>query len=487
MAISIQTLSRTKQLNTKEHDIPLAINLEGALVRTDLLVESLCVLLKTKPLTALLVPFWLLKGKAWLKAQIAKHTHLSPRRLPVNPELMAYLDSIRGQREIVLATASNEKFASPICQHFGFDSFIASTDSVNLQGENKLKKLEDLYGKQGFDYAGDSATDTSIWQSARKCILVNSDGRARRRNWPSQKFDKVFDHSSSSVIDYFKGMRVYQWIKNLLIFVPLLVAHKFDSSEALFHTVLAFFAFSLCASSVYILNDLFDLPDDRLHPNKKNRPIASGRLPIKHALFMIPLLLIAAFSIALILPWQLGAVLAIYYTLTLFYSLYLKSVALLDVQILATFYTLRLIAGAAVIEVTPSFWLLAFSMSIFLSLAIAKRYTGLLVRQNAGQKPASRRGYEISDLPILQSFGIASGYISVLILALYVNSIETLQLYSHPMILWLLCPTVLYWIGRLWVYVHRGRMHDDPLIFALTDRTSIVIVIIMVLTTYAAI
>lgn len=480
-------MDRNTQLNTKEHDIPLAINLEGTLVRTDLLVESLCVLLKTKPLTALLVPFWLLRGKAWLKAQIAKHTHLSPRRLPVNPELMAYLESIKGQREIVLATASNEKFANTICQHFGFTSFIASTDSVNLQGENKRKKLEELYGKQGFDYAGDSETDASIWHSARKCILVNADSRARQHYSPALKFDKVFDDSSSSFIDYLKGMRVYQWIKNLLIFVPLLVAHKFDSSEALIHTILAFLAFSLCASSVYILNDLFDLPDDRLHPNKKNRPIASGRLPIKHALFMIPLLLIAAFSIALLLPWQLGAVLGIYYALTLVYSLYLKSVALLDVQILATFYTLRLIAGAAVIEVTPSFWLLAFSMSIFLSLAIAKRYTGLLVRQNAGQKPASRRGYEIADLPILQSFGIASGYISVLILALYVNSIENLQLYSHPMILWLLCPTVLYWIGRLWVYVHRGRMHDDPLIFALTDRTSIVIILIMVLITYAAI
>ncbi len=474
-------------MNTKETDIPLAIDLEGTLVRTDLFVESLCVLLKTKPFTALLVPFWLLRGKAWLKAQIARHTHLSPRRLPVNPELMAYLESVKGKRKIVLATSSNEKFASPISEHFGFDSFVASTDSVNLQGDNKRNKLEELYGKQGFDYAGDDDSDISVWQSARKCILVNADNRTRDRVSSSLKFEQVFDHSTSSAIDYFKGMRVYQWIKNLLVFVPLLVAHKFDNSEALMHTVLAFIAFSLCSSSVYILNDLFDLPDDRLHPNKKNRPITSGRLPIKHALFMIPLLLIGAFGIALFLPWQLGVVLSIYYLLTLVYSLYLKTVALLDVQVLATFYTLRLIAGAAVIEVTPSFWLLAFSMSMFLSLAVAKRYTGLLVRQSAGQKPASRRGYEISDLPILHSFGIASGYISVVILALYVNSLETLQLYSHPMVLWLLCPTVLYWIGRLWVYVHRGLMHDDPLIFALTDRTSLVIVTLMVIITYAAI
>ncbi len=484
----LTAMENTSKLSSSNSSIPLAVDLDGTLIRSDLLVESLCVLLKTRPLIALLVPFWLLRGKAWVKAQIARHSRLSPRRLPLNPDFKAFLDHQRDRkRRVVLATASNEKFAADVAEHFGFDGYIASTDSINMSGEIKRQKLVDEFGEQGFDYAGDSEVDIPVWQSARNAILVNSDPRAEKKLSRSIQFESVFDTSDPSLLKYLKAMRVYQWLKNLLIFVPLLVAQKFDNSLAIFQTILAFSAFSLCASSVYILNDLFDLPDDRLHPNKRNRPIASGRLPIKHALFMIPLLLLGAASIALILPWQLGVVLLIYYFLTLIYSLYLKSVALLDVQILATFYTLRLIAGAAVLEVTPSFWLLAFSMSMFLSLAIAKRYTGLQVRQSVGQKPASRRGYELSDMPILQAFGIASGYISVLVLALYISSNDVSHLYTYPMVLWLLCPAVLYWIGRLWIYVHRGRMHDDPLIFAVTDRTSLLIALIMVAVTYIAI
>lgn len=466
--------------------VPLAVDLDGTLIRSDLLVESLCVLLKTKPLIALLVPFWLLRGKAWVKAQIARHTRLSPRRLPLNPDFKAYLDSQKDRR-IILATASNEKFAADVTRHFGFDDYVASTDCVNMAGETKRQRLVDQFGERGYDYAGDCVRDLPVWQSAREAILVNAGGRIQRKLSRSLRFSSVFDTSNPTILNHLKAMRVHQWLKNILIFVPLLVSHKFADSIAVMNTVLAFFAFSLCASSVYILNDLFDLPDDRLHPNKRNRPIASGALPIKTALFMIPLLLFTAGVIAMALPWQLGVVLTLYYLLTLVYSLYLKSIAMLDVQILASFYTLRIIAGAAVIEVTPSFWLLAFSMAIFMSLALAKRYTGLLVRKNAGQKPASRRGYSLSDMPLLQASGIGAGYISVVILALYINSADVSVLYAHPMALWLLCPAVLYWIGRMWMYVHRGFMHDDPLVFAVTDRVSLAIGALMVAITGIAI
>ncbi len=474
-------------MNVKNSKIPLAIDLDGTLVRSDLLVESICVLIKTKPLIALLMPFWLFKGKAWFKAQIARHTHLSAKLLPVNTDFITYLNT-QQNRPKILATASNEKFASNIARHFGFDDYLASTDTVNMAGKTKQQHLVDKYGEGQFDYAGDTATDIPVWQSARNAILVNCDRRLQKKLSKHVNFSQVMDTSDPSLLNYLKAMRVHQWLKNLLIFIPLLVAHRVDDSMAILNTLLAFFAFSLVASSVYILNDLFDLPDDRLHPNKRKRPIASGAIPIKHALFMLPLLLLAAAMVtAITLSWKLALVLGFYYLLTLMYSLFLKTAVLLDVQILAVFYTLRLIAGAAVIQVTPSFWLLAFSMSIFLSLAIAKRYTGLLVRKNAGQKPASRRGYSLEDLPILQAFGIASGYVSVLVLALYVNSAGISGLYSHPIYLWMLCPAVLFWISRVWVTVHRGAMHDDPLIFATTDRASQITAVAMVAATYLAI
>ncbi|MCB1757960.1 MAG: UbiA family prenyltransferase, partial [Gammaproteobacteria bacterium] len=280
-------------VNSNNADIPLAVDLDGTLIRSDLLVESLVVLLKTKPLLALLVPFWLFRGKAWVKSQIARHTRLSPRRLPVNPQFRLFLDSQKG-RKIFLATASNEKFAADIARFFGFDGYFASTESVNLTGETKRRKLVEEFGEHGYDYAGDSEKDLPVWQSAREAILVNSERQLERHLANSIRFKAVFDTSTPSLMRYLSAMRVYQWLKNLLIFVPLLVAHKFDDSHAIFETVMAFFAFSLCASSVYVLNDLFDLPDDRLHPNKRNRPIASGDLPIKHALFMIPILLLAS-------------------------------------------------------------------------------------------------------------------------------------------------------------------------------------------------
>ncbi|MDO6459785.1 UbiA family prenyltransferase [Granulosicoccaceae sp. 1_MG-2023] len=471
----------------RDRAVPIAVDLDGTLIRSDLLVESLCVLLKTKPLLALLVPFWLYRGKAYVKAMIARHTSLSPRRLPVSPELEAFLAKQPAGRKKVLATASNEKFARQVASHFGFDEVIASDATTNMSGTTKRDALVARYGEGGFDYAGDASVDIPVWKAARKAILVNAEPRHERRLARAVSFDTVLDRTAKSRLHYLKAMRIYQWVKNLLIFVPLLVAHKFHEPLLAVQSLMAFFAFCLCASSVYVLNDLFDLPDDRLHPSKKLRPIAHGDIPIGHALVLIPLLLLGAAILALMLPPLLGLTLLAYYGLTLLYSISLKSIAVLDVQILASFYTLRLIAGAAVIEVVPSFWLLAFSMSLFLSLALAKRYTGLLVRKRAGQKPASRRGYTLDDMPLLQSLGVASGYISVLILALYVNSAEIGKFYQDPMWLWLLCPAVLYWIGRVWIYAHRGKLHDDPLIFAITDRISLGIGAIMVLITLLAI
>jgi 4-hydroxybenzoate polyprenyltransferase len=264
---------------------------------------------------------------------------------------------------------------------------------------------------------------------------------------------------------------VHQWLKNLLVFVPLLAAHRVLDSTLL--AVLAFAAFSLCASGVYLLNDLLDLKSDRRHHSKRNRPLAAGKLPLLGGLLAAPVLTLAAFAVALAVSPLFALVLGGYWLTTLAYSLQLKRKVMLDVLLLAALYTARIIGGAVAIMVEPSFWLLAFSMFMFLSLALLKRYTELAALLADGRDKASGRGYRVDDLPLLQSFGAASGYGAVLVLALYINSPESLELYTRPYALWLLCPMLLYWISRAWFVAHRGEMHDDPVVYAATDRFSL--------------
>ncbi|NBQ68749.1 MAG: UbiA family prenyltransferase [Nitrosomonadaceae bacterium] len=261
--------------------------------------------------------------------------------------------------------------------------------------------------------------------------------------------------------------------KNRVIFLPLLAAHKVTDLQLVTNTIEAFLAYGLCASSVYLLNDLLDLPSDRSHPRKRNRPFASGSISIIHGVLLIPLLLAAAFAISMMLPSLFLLVLFSYYLVTLIYSIWLKNYMLIDVISLAGLYTFRIIAGAAATNIAPSFWLLAFSMFLFLSLALVKRYSELLIVLQENKVNASGRGYHVSDLPLLMSLGITSGFLSVLVMALYLNSPDVNKLYENPQILWIILPFLLYWISRAWLKAHRGEMHDDPVIFAVQDRISI--------------
>jgi 4-hydroxybenzoate polyprenyltransferase len=271
----------------------------------------------------------------------------------------------------------------------------------------------------------------------------------------------------------FRALRPHQWTKNGLVVVPLLAAHHLDRPAAVLASLIAVGAFCLCASSVYVLNDLLDLEADRAHPRKCKRPFAAGELPLSAGVVMAPVLLILAFGLGTFLSDSFIAVLACYYALTAAYSLFLKGKVLLDALVLACLYTLRIVAGAAAVEVPLSFWMLLFSIFLFLSLALVKRYAELDGLQKQGQLQAAGRGYEVSDLPILQSLGCASGYLSVLVLALYVNSPEVDALYRHPTIIWTLCVPLLFWISRVWMTAQRGGMHDDPVVFALKDPLSI--------------
>ena len=451
---------------------PLCVDMDGTLLRTDMLYESVLALLRLNPFYALLLPWWLLHGKAALKREIASRVALDGATLPYDERVVDLLRSHLGYR--VLCTASDQRLAQNVAGHLGlFDEVLASDGVSNLEGNRKADALILRFGEHGFIYVGNSAVDLHVWRRACSAWVVNAPASLARAVAAVAPIAGEMPRKATRMIRvWMRQLRVHQWLKNLLVMVPLLASHRFLDPDALLDATLAFAAFSLCASGVYVLNDLLDLPSDRIHPRKRFRPLAHGDLPLLHGMAAVPALTLAGFALALGCGTRFTAVLLLYYLTTLAYSLYLKRVVMLDVVVLAGLYTLRIIGGALAIGAGLSFWLLAFSMFIFLSLAVLKRYVELGDQLASGRRP-SGRDYEVEDLSLLRSLGAASGYLAVLVLALYINSPESLELYSRPKALWLLCPLMLYWVSRVWVMAHRGHMHDDPVVFAVTDRVSL--------------
>jgi phosphoserine phosphatase len=358
-----------------EPTYPLCVDLDGTLVRTDLLIEAVLAFLRQNFLAVILLPFWLLKGKTYFKKQIAERVDLDVSRLPYDLLLLDYLREQKARgRELILATASHFKYAEQVAFHLGlFDEVLATDADVNLSGARKRDRLIAAFGERGFDYAGNATPDLQVWTHAEAALVVNAPPRVLRQARAITRIEKIFVPPSRPPLVYLKAMRIHQWYKNLLVFVPLVLAHQVHEPILLLQAGLAFLTFGLCASSAYILNDLLDLTADREHATKRNRPFAAGILPIQHGLVLITALLVAALALALLLPlWFLGS-LVLYYVLALAYSLRLKRVLLLDVLTLAALYTQRVIAGGAATGIVPSFWLLAFSMFFFLSLSLVKR------------------------------------------------------------------------------------------------------------------
>lgn len=460
-----------------EPPLPLAVDLDGTLVLSDTLHESILALLRGNPLLLFVMPFWLLGGKARFKREIARRLVPDPASLPYNEPLLAWLREQRPGRKLILASAADAGIVNAVADHLQlFDEVLASDGERNVAGEAKSQALVQRFGEGGFDYAGNSRVDIEVWRHARASIVVNASASTRHQAQALGNVAQEFPSRPGGIRGWARALRLHQWVKNLLVFVPLLSAHLWFDQTAATNTLIAFIAFSLCASSVYLLNDLMDLPSDREHPRKRHRPFASGLLPLAGGVALIPFLLIAAFALSLLLPERFSLVLAGYFALTLAYTFVLKRIEIVDVVVLACLYTARIIAGAVAIPVAASFWLLAFTMFLFLSLALVKRYAELVLMRDRRQSAAAGRGYQIDDLPLIGALGVASGYLSVLVLALYVNSgTDATGLYGHPKLLWLLCPLLLYWISRAWMLTHRGRMHDDPLLFAVRDRISQVI------------
>ena len=457
-----------------ETDVPLCVDLDGTLIRTDLLIESILLLVRINPLYLLFLPIWLFKGKGYLKGQIARRVCLDPKLLPYNKCLLDYLRSNKTYgRRLILATASTEKFARQIADYLKlFSEVIASNENFNASGYKKLECLKAVLGEKGFDYVGNSKADLKIWPHSRKAILVNPEFRVKEAVKKIGNLERVFEEGQRGPWKIILAMRPYQWLKNILVFVPLAVGHQLDNVHLLFNAIIAFIAFSLCASIGYLINDLLDLTADRNHVSKKNRPFASGEASLKLGLIFIFVLPVVVFSLVLLLPALYSVLMTSYFVMTFVYSFWLKKIPILDVLVLASLYTLRICAGGAAVSIMPSFWLLAFSVFHFLSLATIKRYVEIHGLMRLNQHIVIGRGYKTTDLETMRSFGVSSGYIAILVLALYINSEDIGKLYSLPEAIWFLCPLFLYWISRMWLIAGRGEMHDDPVVFAITDKIS---------------
>jgi len=469
--------------------LPLCVDLDGTLIQTDSLWESCLRLINQQPLMILLLPFWLFLGKAGFKQKVSLHVKLAPSSLPFNTNLLKYLTHQRlHNRHLVLVTAANKKIAEAIASHLNiFDEILASDEQHNLSGQNKARVLIDKFGDKGFVYAGNANIDLSVWQHSAAAIVVNASAKLLKKAKQITTIEEVIPNEHRTTFKtVLKAIRLHQWTKNLLIFTALILSHNWFNNDALQFSLLAFFSFGFAASSIYLINDLIDLEDDRKHQTKKYRPLAAGTLSIQSAIMLIPLLLLFSFLFASQISTDFISILAVYLALTTAYSLFLKPLALLDVITLTSLYTIRIIAGAIAINVPLSYWLLAFSMFIFLSLALIKRFSELKNMAQSGQTVSASRGYHVDDLPVVSLFGISSGYISVLVLVFYTHDLQAGTLYQNPHWLWFIAVAVLYWISHMWLLAFRGQMNEDPVLFAIHDRNSYIVTLFVSICLYLA-
>jgi len=453
---------------------PLVVDLDGTLIKSDMLLETFLLLLRKNPLFVFLVPLWLLRGKATLKREIASRVEIEPELLPYTPGFVEYVRGEAGKgRRVVLATASDAHIARPIAEHLGLADVLSSDGETNLSGARKLDAIVRMLGDKRFVYAGNADVDRAIWSHAEGAIAVNATGSAIDA-WARSgiNFVERFERKPETLRKVVKAIRPHQWAKNLLIFVPMVLAHRILDVTTWIESILAFASFSLLASSVYVTNDLLDIPNDRHHHRKRNRPFAAGDVSILVGFALAAALIVVGFGLSFLLPMRFSAILGLYFVVTTAYSAVLKRLAIIDVLVLASLYTVRIVAGAAATDTVVSYWLQAFSLFVFLNLAFIKRYTELHALLQAGKESTKGRGYRTSDLHQLGSLGSAAGYVAVLVLALYVNSPDVKTLYKNPSVLWGMLPLFLYWVSRLWVIASRGEMHDDPIVFALEDEAS---------------
>jgi 4-hydroxybenzoate polyprenyltransferase len=455
---------------------PLCVDLDGTLVKCDTLTDSLLLLVRTHPLEALRVPRWVLKGKAALKARVASIVSLDVGNLPYNRTLLTYLHEQHGAgREIYLTTGADRKVALRVADHLGiFTDVLASDGSRNLTGSHKLASLKHRF-ERGFDYVGNARPDLPLLAAAGEPMLASPDPSTSAL-LRKQKIEitRTFEDRKPVLKAVLKAVRPHQWTKNVLIAIPLLLSHTLRL-HAIAQVLLAFVCLSLCASASYVVNDLLDVEADRRHHKKRFRPFAAGDLSASTGLVIALTFLAAAFGAARFLPSAFMGWLLIYIAATLAYSLFLKRVVLVDVILLSGLYTVRLLAGGAAVQVKISPWLAGFSVFLFISLAMVKRFSELQNSCAQGRTPSNGRGYLLADIEQLRSFGTASGYAGMVVFSLYISGHDVVALYSHAARMWLIVPLMILWISRVWLLAGRGQLDEDPVIFAVTDRLSLLI------------
>lgn len=459
------------------NSIPLAVDID-ALLPTDLWIESLLVLVRERPGTLLRLAGRLARGKAQFRQQLAQVAPPDVHSLPYQPAALAYLGARRqAGRSLILVVSSNGLLARAVAQQLKlFDDVLDSNGASDLRTECKRDRLVTRYGARGFDYLGASSRDVPIWKVARRAVLVSASRRLTQRVELVTPVEPLSTSTGGRTLSYLKALHPHQWVKNVLIFVPLAAAHGLLHAQPFARCLLAFTTFCLCASSGYLFNDLLDLPSDRSRPETATRPLASGQIRPLGVLMLQAALLLMALAVA----WHLGAsflwILVTYYLLTCTYSLALKRVVVLDVLVLAACYSLRLAAGAVAVNISLSAWLIALCGALFMSLALLKRYAELIATEPAAGGSIRVRGYEVANAPIVAAQGIASGHVTVLVLALYTNADRAQRLYAHPQLFWAICVLLIYWINYMWLMARRGRIPHDPVLFALKDRVSVLLI-----------
>ncbi|MBL0937491.1 MAG: UbiA family prenyltransferase [Gemmatimonadaceae bacterium] len=469
-------------------DVPLVVDLDGTLVYCDTLHDSLWLMARARPLSLAGLPYALSSGKAPFKQFVAGQSQLDVRTLPYNEWVLRRIREAAGRRRVVLCTGANQRIADDVAAHIGaFDLVIGSDGTSNLTGEAKASRLVQLFGERGFDYVGNSIADMPVFRQARHAVVANPASALLRRISEIGNLSEQEVRGPAALNALLSAMRPHQWLKNILVFAPLLTATGVEQARGLLAALLAFLSFSLVASSVYLANDLMDLEADRRHPRKRGRPLAAGTLSVPIAVLGALGLLVGGFGIGWQLEQRFVAVLGAYVLATGIYMVKLKRVPILDSIVLASLYTLRIIGGAAAIAVIPSFWLLAFSVFFFMSLALGKRYAELVELESAGTaKAIPGREYRPEDLQTLLAQGNATGCAAVVVLALYIHSGLEPGQYRHPELLWALCLVLLYWISKFWLNAQRREVIGDPVIWAATNRVSRGLAVLAVLLVMAA-
>lgn len=451
-------------------NLPLCVDLDGTLVRSDTLVEGFCALASDPRVGITLLS--LANGRAAFKQAVAAGSCLDPALLPYNDTLLMYLRAQKtAGRYLVLATAADRRIARAIAIHLGiFDEVMASDGTTNLKGQAKALALAGRFGSKGFVYAGNATSDLPIWRQAAAVILVNAPAAATGKLRGIVPIEFAIDDRPVLLPELLKAMRPHQWLKNVLVFIPILTAHALTQTAAWVGGMLMFAAFCFTASAIYLVNDLLDIAADRTHPRKRLRPFARGAVSLPVGAGVAAVLLVAGLSLAFIggVAW----VVALYALMSISYSFGLKRLPLVDVFMLGGLYTIRLFGGGEATGHRLSLWLLGFSSLLFLSLALLKRVEEMMSINSIGGSKAARRGYSAADTPILQLFGVTSAFASSIVLALFVQSEATAQNYASPSLLWLVVPLLLFWQCRMWLSGARGYMHHDPIVYAARDRIS---------------